>query len=106
MGRFSGKCDLEDIIDIAGGFEKFKRTKLFIGDKTHPLIYTCLKDLVPYYPYIEISGFHDNKNPANSIIILSKKSWPEICAERYGYDKHYDNLKSKLEKYIKEMEEN
>lgn len=105
MGQFSGKCDLEDIIEIAGGFEKFKGTKLFIGDKSNPLHYNSLKDLVSYFPYIEICGFHDNTNPNNSVIILSRKSWPELCMERYGDSDYYNELKLALEKYKESMEE-
>ena len=105
MSRFSGKCDLCDIIEITGGFEEFKGTKLFIGDYNHPLVYDSEKDLIPYYPYIEMMGFHDNKNSKNSVMILSEKSWIDIEEERYGKFSCHDYYRKMLEDELKKVSE-
>lgn len=98
MSCFSGKCDLRDIIEIHGGFENFNGVQLFIGDKQHPLSYTSLKDLIPYYPYIEIAG-------SNTMMILSEKSWVDIEEERYGKMQMHDIYRDRLKKEIQKFED-
>ena len=110
MSRFSGKCDLCDIIEIAGGFKKFKKQgyKVFVKQDTskgyldtttfnitncRELEYKDEIDLIPYYPYIEIIGV-DKK------IYLSDKSWVDTCEERYGYHDIYNYYREELAKEL------
>lgn len=100
MSKFSGKCDLADIIDIYGGYDKIKEYEIYVGDLEHPLIHNCLRDLVPYYPYIEIIGY-GNHETNKGTIILSKKSWVDIEEERYGHHIIYDMYRRYLAEEIK-----
>lgn len=96
MSKFSGTCDLKDVIDICGGFEAFNGIKIYIGDIKHPLKYNTLKDLIPYYPYsIESSGINKT-DKENSRIILSEKSWIDMEEELYGYKPYYDEYRNLL----------
>ena len=100
MSKFSGKCDLADIIEIAGGFEKFKGTRLFKKTATGAveIIYDEYKDIIDYLPYIEIVGFSMN---GERRITLSHASWVDIEEEKYGHLEMHDVYR----KYLQEEKE-
>lgn len=112
MSQFSGKCDLYDCLNIMGkgdinlGFEKIKKGKIYVGyenfNQNNKLKLETLKDIIPYYPYIEIISAWDNINETGTII-LSDKSWVDIEAKKYGelsMHKYYRKiLKQEIENY-------
>lgn len=77
MSKFSGKCDLYDWIEIAGGYQEFMDCgyTIYVGKSEEPLKIESLKDLVPYYPYV-ISSV------AGGILHLSSRSWVDMEEER------------------------
>ena len=61
MSRYSGKCDLYDLIQIFGDEREFVRHHdIFIGTNIIPLRIDQPKDIIPYYGYI-VSMSYDNK---------------------------------------------
>lgn len=85
IGRFSGKCDLQDNLSIYGvlnddkKFEEWKaKTKIYVKDI--PLHFETKEDLIPYYTHIIAASF---ANKEKNIIHLSSKSWLEIEEEKY-----------------------
>lgn len=98
MSRFSGKCDLYDMIEICGGYEKFaeRYPNIFIGDLMHKLSHNSLSDLAPYYAYIDtLSG--------GGRMILSHKSWVDIEEERYGKMQMHEIYRNNLHEEIKKI---
>ena len=53
--------------------------------------YSSIKDLVPYYPHLVSMAHYDNKNPRNSLVIISPKSYVD------------ENEKDFLEWYLKDL---
>ena len=79
MSIFSGKCDVYDhfcMKDTTEDIEKeIKNTNFYIrtqDGKRHHLMINCIRDLVPYYPYLIVIGAFSN---SHSIIELSNKSF-------------------------------
>jgi len=99
MSKFSGKCDLADLIEIKGGYDKIKGYEIYLGDMEHLIEHHSLKDLVSYYPYIETMGYHNNSTNKGTII-LSKKSWVDIEEERYGHLEMHDLYRKYLAEEI------
>ncbi len=111
MSRFSGKCDFYDSLciygdgDIQKGFEYYKNAHIYIGDKEHPLKFTTLEELVPYFPYVITSGGFDNTNGANTTVFLTEKSWVEMNKDTMSessYKYYTKTLKNEIKKYKKD----
>lgn len=51
MGRFSGKCDFEDMCEIHN-VDNILKSNVYIDWNIIPLKFETEKDLIPYYPYI------------------------------------------------------
>lgn len=98
MSRFSGKCDFCDEIEIFG-LDHILNCRVYVGDSDIPLRLTCLKDCIPYYPYvITMSGM--NMKDKVGEIHLTPKSWVDIEEERYGHLAMHDVFRAALEKEI------
>ena len=73
MGRFSGKCDIEDwFCDKTD--EEIANYRIYAYRQIIPLQITSRKDLIPYYPFLVVLGYHDNTD-GRGIIHLSQKSF-------------------------------
>lgn len=105
MSKFSGRCDLADVIDICGGFERFKEKKpiIYVGESEKPIKCEKIQDIIPYYPYIitsSVSG--DGKNT----YWLSSKSWVDIEENLYGHQTIHDYYRDKLRKEMEKHSQN
>ena len=111
MSQFSGKCDFYDTLmiygndDIEKGFQYIKDATIYIGNKEHSLKFSTLEELVPYFPYIIKSAYFNNLNGANTIILLTEKSWVEkekdiMTKEMYEY--YTNRLEEEKKKYKKD----
>lgn len=102
MSKFSGRCDLADVIDICGGFEKFKKVTsvIYVGESDVPVKCEKIQDIIPYYPYIITSSISQN---GKNVYWLSSKSWVDIEEKLYGHhtihDCYREELKKEIEKY-------
>lgn len=84
MSIFSGKCDVYDHFCMIGCDEntteediekEIKNTNFYIrtrDGKRHRLMINCIRDLVPYYPYLIVVGAFSN---SHSTIELSNRSF-------------------------------
>ena len=74
MGRYSGKCDLEDHLWMSCTEEEINKriqnSKYYVGDIR--IKADCIKDLVPYYPFIISSGGHSKESEC---LYLSTESY-------------------------------
>lgn len=93
MSRFSGKYDLADWIEIAGGFESFLDSETKIYHNSYEIPYKTELDLVDYYPHII-------KYAAGDKIFLMSESWIDY-EKRNGWisQSMYDYYKEQLLKY-------
>lgn len=72
MSKFSGKCDLADVIAIHQITDFSKLMIYAYGNDIVPLRIDCKKDLVPYYPYLVVAM--TGSSDGATIIHLSEKS--------------------------------
>ena len=104
MSRYSGVCDFYDHLEIFG-LSSVLNSKVYVGKSKEPLRLTCLKDCIPYYPYV-ISVSAWDKESDSGYIRLTEKSWLDIEEERYGHTRMHDvfreELKKEIERYEKE----
>ena len=107
MGRFTGKCDFQDHIEMRGhienqeAFEKFKEnTKVYIGHGVNEkrLEFETMDDLIPYYTHIiSASCSSDGKGS----IWLSSKSWLEIEEDRYWPNTYRTERIKKFDEFVR-----
>ena len=107
MSKYSGKCDLYDILaiyDVLVDTDKFaddamdtlSNWTIRVGYHGETLRIKSVKDIVPYFPFVETSGGYGN-GKAN--ITLTEKSWVDVEAERhYGLITEYLSKKAKYAK--------
>ena len=76
MSKFSGKCDLADSLEIHNyTLEELQDNVLiYVGENTEPLHIEKMSDLIPFYPYIIGSSYHNNKE-RKAVIHLSSESY-------------------------------
>lgn len=80
ISRYSGKCDLYDVLVDIREVTDFSKIKIYAANNTIiPLRIDSQKDLMPYYPYI--IGMHVSDGEGNMIVYLSKKSYVDIEEE-------------------------
>lgn len=92
MSRWSGKYDFADSIEMHGGIEYLKNSKVYIYEeqpddtyKDKLLHFEKESDVVPYYAHIIGCAFHDNVENKH-VIHLSSKSYPDSHEEEMlGY---------------------
>lgn len=96
MSKFSGRCDFCDEIELVG-LDKILKSKVYIGDSDEPLKLTCLKDCIPYYPYVISMSYTQN---GIGTIRLTSKSWVDIEQRRYGHSKIHDYYRNLLQEEI------
>lgn len=99
MSRFSGVCDFCDTIEIFG-LDYILNSKVYIGDSEEPLKLTCLKDCIPYYPYVVGSASYNNVK-RTAVIRLSRISEIERKSEYNpeGADYYRELLQEEMNKY-------
>lgn len=94
MSKFSGKCDLYDELFVINESEEYRRNSVItINGQSSPIKNTCDKDLVPYFPFVCMSGA-GNKNGFNGHYTAS--SWVDI--EDADMMKHFLEV---LKKYLR-----
>ena len=98
MSRFSGKCDFYDTIMI-WGIDHILNSDVYLGDSPVPLELHTIADCVPYYAHIVSVAGHDNVNHC-SYIRLTKKSWVDLEAERYGELRIHEYYKKALQEEL------
>lgn len=77
MSKYSGKADLADYILMHGKYteEELKNNvKVYIGSSYIPLEIKSHKTLIPYYPNLICSSYHDNKEKKAIIHITAESS--------------------------------
>lgn len=92
MSRWSGKCDFADSIEMHGGIEYLKNSKVYIYEeqpdgtyKDKLLHFEKESDVVPYYAHIIGMAYHNNAENKH-VIHLSSKSYPDSHEEEMlGY---------------------
>ncbi len=107
MSKYSGKCDLYDILaiyDVLVDTDKFadnamdtlRNWTIRVGCHGETLKIKSVKDIVPYFPFVETSGGYGN-GKAN--ITLMEKSWVDVSADRhYGLMAEYLTKKARYAK--------
>ena len=118
MSKYSGKCDIYDsLIMIREMNEDSDWSKVTIKqytdeldaygyNKVKELKITSLKDVVPYFPFIEGSAYYDNTGIFGIVIIIGQHSYVyEEEHERLQNildeaKKHYRKCKRKNEEFI------
>ncbi len=71
MSRFSGKCDLYDLLS-GYEFEDLKNWKIYRGSSDTPIKIEKEEDLIPYYPFVcSIVA----KDASNGYVRLMEESW-------------------------------
>lgn len=92
ISRFSGKADFADNIEIHGGIDFLKNSKVYIYEeqpdgtyKDKLLHFEKESDVVPYYAHIIGMAYHNNTENKH-VIHLSSKSYPDSHEEEMlGY---------------------
>ena len=87
ISKWSGKCDFADSIEMHGGIDFLKNSKVYIYEeqpdgtyKDKLLHLEKQSDVVPYYAHIIGCAFHDNVENKH-VIHLSSKSYPDSHEE-------------------------
>lgn len=77
---YSGKCDCFDVLIMIREVTDFTKVKIYANiNDLIPLRIDCKKDLIPYYPYLEVMGTGDKDG--NVCIWLSQRSFVDIEEE-------------------------
>lgn len=77
MSKWSGKCDCYDTLIAIHNYtleELQNDVVIYVGANTEPLHIEKMSDLIPFYPYIICSSFHDNKE-RKAVIHLTSESY-------------------------------
>ena len=95
MGRYSGKCDFSDSIDIHG-VDNILKSTIKIRKEDGLLIKLDLqneKDLIPYYPYLVSMGYH---NKIKDVV--------ELCADSFIDEEERERIDLRLKEVIEYCE--
>ena len=107
MSKYSGKCDLYDVLsiyDVLVATDKFadnamellSKWDIRVGYGGPKLVIRSVKDVVPYFPFVETSGGHSKDH---KVVFLTEKSWVDVEAERhYGLMVEYLTKKARYAK--------
>ena len=102
MGRYSGKCDFSDSIDIHG-VDNILKSTIKIRKENGSLIKLDLqneKDLIPYYPYLVSSSGTSN---GVGTFHLDGVPWIQREIERYGIGSLKWYYRKELNDYCEEQ---
>lgn len=75
MSRFSGKCDVYDVLIGIHEYtleELQNNVKIYVGNNSEPLKIEKMSDLIPYYPYIVASAGFDTAGRKSTIHLSSE----------------------------------
>lgn len=94
MSRYSGKCDLFDVLEIHNyTLEELQdNVKIYVGNSKEPLHIEKMSDLIPYYPHIIWSAYYNN---------VERKSVMHITSESYVDREEREHLEFYLKQLIK-----
>lgn len=75
MSKYSGKCDLADVLEIYKyTLEEIKeKVRIYVGASKKPLHIEKESDLIPYYPYVVVSSYSSEDRSAD--LHLTDESW-------------------------------
>ena len=87
MSKYSGKCDIYDSLIMIREMNKDSdwskvKIKQYTNEldengyhKVKELKINSLKDVVPYFPFIEVSAYYDNTGIFGIVIIIGQHSY-------------------------------
>ena len=94
ISRWSGSCDLADVLEIYEYTleELQNNVRIYVGNNTEPLHIEKMSDIIPYYPHIVWSAYHNN---------AERKSVMHITSEPHVDREEKEILELYLEQLIK-----